>query len=52
MIGLGNSLMRRVMFPLEIPTRFTEGVDLIVSAVSNAAGALCSCALRGWLEDV
>jgi len=36
--------------PLEIPTKFTEGVDLKVSAVAGQDGTLCSVSLRGWLE--
>lgn len=37
--------------PLEIPTAFPAQVSLKVSAVADAAGAVCAVALRGWLED-
>lgn len=37
---------------LEIPTKFSAGVDLKVSAKSDSAGAVCGCYLRGWLEEV
>jgi hypothetical protein len=36
---------------LEIPTRLPEKVDLKVSVKSSSASALCSTALRGWLES-
>jgi hypothetical protein len=37
---------------LEVPTKLPAGVDLKVTAISDAASAneLCSCALRGWIE--
>jgi hypothetical protein len=34
---------------LETPTRFPTGVDIKVDSVSDSAGAVCSCALRGFL---
>jgi hypothetical protein len=35
---------------LELPTRFPATVDLKVSAISDSSGAVCTSALRGWLE--
>lgn len=36
--------------PLEIPTSFIEGVRIIVTGLADQDGAICSIALRGWLE--
>jgi hypothetical protein len=35
---------------LEIPTKFTEGVDLKVSAISPDGATYGSCSIKGWLE--
>lgn len=39
-------------FGLEIPSRFPEMTDIKVSAISDSvsADAICTCAIRGWLE--
>lgn len=37
--------------PLEVPTRFIEGVDITVAVISGQAGAIADCVLRGWIED-
>lgn len=34
----------------EMPIAIPATADVKVSAVSNGAGAICTCALRGWLE--
>lgn len=47
-VDMGNGAFYR---PLEIPARFPATVSIKVSGIADAAGAVCSCALRGWLED-
>ena len=37
--------------PMEVPTRLPEKTDLKVSVKSSSASALCTTALRGWLES-
>lgn len=37
--------------PIEIPTRFPEGVDIKVNAISPDGASYGSVAMRGWLED-
>jgi len=34
----------------DMPVRIPATADLKMSAISNGAGSICSCALRGWLE--
>jgi len=41
-----------VLRPLEIPTKFIEGVRINVTGVADQDGAVCSVALRGWVESV
>lgn len=36
--------------PLEFPTKFPEGVRIMVTAKSDQDGAIVAMALRGWLE--
>jgi hypothetical protein len=36
---------------LEVPTRLPEHTDIRVSCISAQAGAMITCALRGWLEE-
>lgn len=38
--------------PLDPPTKFTEGVDLKISAVSDQTVPQLTCSLRGWTETV
>jgi len=47
-VAMPNGALYR---PLEIPARFPATVMVKVSAIADTAGAECSCALRGWLED-
>lgn len=37
---------------LPIPTRFPEGVDIKVSAISPDGATKCACTLRGWIETI
>jgi hypothetical protein len=36
--------------PLEIPAKYPQGTDIKVSAKSDQAGAILTCAFRGWTE--
>ncbi|MCK9597591.1 MAG: hypothetical protein M0R06_01045 [Sphaerochaeta sp.] len=47
-LAMGNGALYR---PLEIPAYFPATTSIKVSGVADAAGAICSVALRGWLED-
>jgi hypothetical protein len=38
--------------PLDPPTKFTEGVDLKISAISDQTTPQLTCSLRGWTETV
>lgn len=44
---MGNGAFWR---ELEIPTKLPATVRLKVSGVADAAGAVCGCSLRGWME--
>jgi hypothetical protein len=46
-VSMGNGAFHR---PLEIPTRFPEGVRIKVSGIADAAGSVSEIALRGWVE--
>jgi hypothetical protein len=46
-IAMGNGAFQRM---LDVPTRLPAGTRLKVSAIADAAGALCSAVLRGWIE--
>ena len=46
-IALTNGYAYR---PLEIPSKFPEGVRIMVTGISDQDGAIVSVALRGWLE--
>ena len=47
-VTMGNGAFYR---PLEIPTTFPATTRIKVSGVADAAGAVCTTALRGWIED-
>lgn len=48
-ITMTNGVFERF---LELPTKVPAGNRLKISGVADQAGAVCSCAIRGWLEDV
>ena len=37
--------------PIETPTRFPEGVDIKVNAISPDGASYGAIAIRGWLES-
>jgi hypothetical protein len=41
-----NTVYRNFEMPIRIPAT----ADVKISATSNGAGSICTCALRGWLE--
>jgi hypothetical protein len=47
-VSMTNGALYR---PLELPAKFPAGTRIKVSGIADAAGAVCSVALRGWLED-